>query len=40
MRVSNTAAHGFYEMIGYEDVIVFGEYYADGEDAIVMMRWF
>lgn len=40
VRVSNTAAHGFYEKIGYEDVIVFGEYYADGEDAIVMMRWF
>ena len=40
VRVSNTAAHGFYEKIGYEDVIVFGEYYGDGEDAIVMMRWF
>ena len=24
----------------YEDVIVFGGYYSDGEDAIVMMRWF
>lgn len=40
VRMSNTAAHGFYEKIGYEDVIVFGEYYSDGEDAVVMMRWF
>jgi len=40
VRRSNTHAHGFYERIGYEDVIVFGEYYADGEDALVMMRWF
>ena len=40
VRVSNTAAQAFYKKIGYEEVIVFGEYYADGEDAIVMMRWF
>ncbi len=40
VRTSNTSAHSFYERIGYEDVIVFGGYYADGEDAIVMMRWF
>ena len=40
VRKSNTKAHGFYERIGYEDVIVFGEYYKDGEDAVVMMRWF
>ncbi|HJJ28916.1 MAG TPA: ribosomal protein S18-alanine N-acetyltransferase [Methanocorpusculum sp.] len=40
VRKSNVSAHGFYEKIGYEDVIVFGGYYADGEDAVVMMRWF
>lgn len=40
VRTGNTNAHTFYEKIGYEDVITFGEYYADGEDAIVMMRWF
>jgi ribosomal-protein-alanine N-acetyltransferase len=40
VRISNTAAQGFYERIGYEKMIVFGEYYEDGEDAVVMMRWF
>ncbi len=40
VRRSNTGAHAFYERIGYGDVIVYGEYYKDGEDAIVMMRWF
>ena len=40
VRKSNTNAHGFYERLDYEDVIVFGGYYSDGEDAIVMMRWF
>ena len=40
VRKSNAGAHAFYERIGYEDVIVFGEYYKDGEDAQVMMRWF
>jgi ribosomal-protein-alanine N-acetyltransferase len=39
VRVNNTTAQGFYEKIGYEEVIVFSEYYEDGEDAIVMMRW-
>ncbi|HJJ42103.1 MAG TPA: ribosomal protein S18-alanine N-acetyltransferase [Methanocorpusculum sp.] len=40
VRKSNTSARRFYDKLGYEDVIVFGEYYSDGEDAIVMMRWF
>ncbi|HJJ90002.1 MAG TPA: ribosomal protein S18-alanine N-acetyltransferase [Methanocorpusculum sp.] len=40
VRISNKTAHKFYEKIGYEDVIVFEGYYGDGEDAIVMMRWF
>jgi ribosomal-protein-alanine N-acetyltransferase len=40
VRISNTAAQGFYERIGYKKMIVFGEYYKDGEDAVVMMRWF
>ncbi len=40
VRAGNISARGFYENIGYEDVIVFGNYYKDGEDAVVMMRWF
>lgn len=40
VRVGNTNARGFYELIGYEEVITFCEYYKDGEDAVVMMRWF
>lgn len=40
VRTGNISARGFYENIGYEDVIVFGNYYKDGEDAVVMMRWF
>lgn len=40
VRKSNSHARGFYSRIGYEEVMVFGEYYADGEDGIVMMRWF
>ncbi|NCB44963.1 MAG: ribosomal-protein-alanine N-acetyltransferase [Clostridia bacterium] len=40
VRVGNTPARAFYKKIGYEDVILFGEYYKDGEDAVVMMRWF
>ncbi|RBQ24713.1 MAG: putative N-acetyltransferase [Methanocorpusculum sp. MCE] len=40
VRVSNNSAKEFYKKIGYEDVILFGGYYKDGEDAAVMMRWF
>ena len=40
VRVSNTSAKEFYKKIGYEDVMLFGGYYKDGEDAAVMMRWF
>ncbi len=40
VRISNTSARKFYDKIGYENVITFGNYYKDGEDAIVMMRWF
>lgn len=40
VRVSNIQAKKFYEKLGYDSVITFGEYYSDGEDALVMMRWF
>jgi len=40
VRVSNTAAQRFYRRIGYRDVFCIDSYYANGEDAIVMMKWF
>ena len=40
VRVSNTAAITFYTKLGYEPVFQICGYYADTEDAIVMMRWF
>jgi ribosomal-protein-alanine N-acetyltransferase len=40
VRISNTGAHAFYRELGYEQVLVIGGYYTDGEDAIVMMKWF
>jgi ribosomal-protein-alanine N-acetyltransferase len=40
VRVSNTAAQRFYRMLGYHDIFVIDHYYANGEDAIVMMKWF
>ncbi len=40
VRVSNTAAIQFYTKLGYEPVFQICGYYADTEDAIVMMRWF
>ncbi|HKM41812.1 MAG TPA: ribosomal protein S18-alanine N-acetyltransferase [Methanocorpusculum sp.] len=40
VRTGNTSARGFYEKIGYENVITFANYYKDNEDAVVMMRWF
>ncbi|MDO5844597.1 MAG: ribosomal protein S18-alanine N-acetyltransferase [Methanocorpusculum sp.] len=40
VRKSNANARDFYTRVGYEDVITFAEYYKDGEDAVVMMRWF
>lgn len=40
VRVSNLTAQRFYEKNGYQDVFLIPEYYANGEDALVMMRWF
>jgi ribosomal-protein-alanine N-acetyltransferase len=40
VRVSNTAAQQFYRKVGYRDVFVIDRYYANGEDAVVMMKWF
>ncbi len=40
VRESNAAAQRFYRRLGYENVFQVGGYYANGEDAIVMMKWF
>ena len=40
VRLSNTKAQEFYERLGYQDVFQISQYYANGEDALVMMKWF
>lgn len=40
VRISNTNAQKFYKKMGYEPVFQYAGYYANTEDAIVMMRWF
>lgn len=40
VRFSNAVARRFYERLGYRQVLVFAHYYANGEDAVVMMKWF
>lgn len=40
VRVSNTRAQRFYRKLGYNAVFEIDGYYADGEDAIVMMKEF
>lgn len=40
VRESNVAAQRFYRRLGYQDVFQVGGYYANGEDALVMMKWF
>ncbi|MCU0633203.1 MAG: ribosomal protein S18-alanine N-acetyltransferase [Methanolinea sp.] len=40
VRVSNRDAQQFYRRLGYRQVLRFGGYYANGEDALVMMKWF
>jgi len=40
VRESNAPAQGFYRRLGYENVFQVGGYYANGEDALVMMKWF
>ncbi len=40
VRISNQKAQIFYKKLGYEPVFQYAGYYANTEDAIVMMRWF
>ena len=40
VRVSNTGAQQFYQKMGYRPVFGIDQYYANGEDALVMMKWF
>jgi ribosomal-protein-alanine N-acetyltransferase len=40
VRVSNTTAQQFYRRLGYRDMFGLEHYYANGEDATVMMKWF
>jgi ribosomal-protein-alanine N-acetyltransferase len=40
VRVSNTNAQQFYRRLGYRDVFQIDDYYSNGEDALVMMKWF
>jgi ribosomal-protein-alanine N-acetyltransferase len=40
VRSSNTVAQKFYRRLGYCDVFRFAHYYSNGEDAVVMMKWF
>jgi ribosomal-protein-alanine N-acetyltransferase len=40
VRESNQAAQAFYHRLRYREVFHIAGYYANGEDAIVMMKWF
>ena len=40
VRLSNYAARQFYRAIGYREAFHIDRYYANGEDAVVMMKWF
>ena len=40
VRASNTGAQRFYQRLGYRPVFGIDGYYANGEDALVMMKWF
>ncbi|HWQ67832.1 MAG TPA: ribosomal protein S18-alanine N-acetyltransferase [Methanospirillum sp.] len=40
VRISNQTAQKFYEGLGYQPVFQVAGYYANTEDALVMMRWF
>jgi len=40
VRVSNTGAQEFYHRLGYREVFHVASYYSNGEDAMVMMKWF
>ncbi len=40
VRESNADARFFYKKLGYEEVFLFPHYYSNGENAVVMMKWF
>ena len=40
VRVSNDGAQRFYQRYGYAQVFLVDGYYPNGEDAVLMMRWF
>lgn len=40
VRVSNTGAQEFYRRLGYREVFQVACYYANEEDALIMMKWF
>ncbi|HON82367.1 MAG TPA: ribosomal protein S18-alanine N-acetyltransferase [Methanoregulaceae archaeon] len=40
VRVSNTAAQQFYHRLGYRQIFLVNQYYANGEDAVVMLKEF
>lgn len=40
VRISNTVAQKFYQKMRYRPVFCIDQYYANGEDALVMMKWF
>ncbi|MDR2855037.1 MAG: ribosomal protein S18-alanine N-acetyltransferase [Methanomicrobiales archaeon] len=40
VRQSNVLAQQFYLKLSYQPVCVFDSYYANGEDALFMMKWF
>ncbi len=40
VRVSNAGAQHFYRRQGYQEVFSVAGYYGNGEDALIMMKWF
>lgn len=40
VRLANLPAQRFYRILGYREVFQIAKYYANGEDAVVMMKWF
>ena len=40
VRITNTGAQEFYRRLGYRAVFQIACYYANEEDALVMMKWF
>lgn len=40
VRESNLVAREFYRKRGYREVMIFTGYYSNGENAIIMMKWF